>query len=610
MSDITDGSHSPGRQRRKVRRKRTDEEITRYRRRRAAVRISCGAAVCLVAGTAAWLGYEALQAKSSLEQARDFAVRSKDALLSGDSETAILTAEDANRYAQRARDATHSPPWRIAAAVPWLGSPLSATAQMSEVVTGLTSEVLRPVVDAGSAVSPDRLFLDGARIDFTALGAAAPILEATSEAMTNLDAQARSVDGTYVGAVDRARTQLQEQTAQLRGLLENTAVAARIAPAMLGAEGPRSYFLGFQTNVEARGSGGLLGGFAIVRTEDGRVRVDDVASNRELRPDYAPIDLGPDFTRLYGQSRPTQDFRNSNVSSHFPYAARIWQSIWQQESGELVDGVIATDPVALSYVLEVVGAVTMPDGEKITAENVVELTGSTAYARFGDDQKARKEYLETVAGKVVQKLTGDIARPRALLQALGRAAGEGRLAVWSSHGAEQDVLAATALGHTVPDDPAPYAGVVVNNLGGNKLDYYLEREIYYTAGTCDGETRTSTVTVRLTNALPAGEYTTYVAGMFDNPIGAPVGTNLTDLSLLATHGARLNRVTVDGRPTFAFTGSELGHPVFVVQVPVLQGATSEVVYELTEPAVAGEARVPVQPLVDDPAVTVSVPDCG
>ncbi len=412
--------------------------------------------------------------------------------------------------------------------------------------------------------------------------------------MTELDAQAQMVDHTYVGAIDRARIQLREQTSELSGLLENTALAARIAPAMLGGDGPRSYFMGFQTNAEARGTGGLMGGFAILRAEDGAVRVDDVASNRELRLDYAPIDLGPDFTRLYGPSRPTQDFRNSNVSSHFPYAARIWQSIWKQESGESVDGgVIATDPVALSYVLDVVGAVTMPDGEKITAENVVELTGSTAYARFGDDQKARKEYLETIARKVVVKLTGDIDRPRALLEALGRAASEGRLAVWSSHGDEQEVLATTALGHSVPEDPAPYAGVVVNNLGGNKLDYFLERGIDYTAGSCVGQTRTSTVTIRLSNTLPSGEHTAYVAGMFDNPMGAPVGTNLTDVSLLATQGARLERVTVGGRPAFALTGKELGgHPVFGVQLPVPQGATVEVVYELTEPVVGGRGTGP------------------
>lgn len=33
---------------------------------------------------------------------------------------------------------------------------------------------------------------------------------------------------------------------------ENTALAAKLVPSMMGADGPRTYFIGFQTNAEAR----------------------------------------------------------------------------------------------------------------------------------------------------------------------------------------------------------------------------------------------------------------------------------------------------------------------------------------------------------------------
>lgn len=574
------------------------------------VQIGSGVGVLVVVGFFGWLGYEGLQAKSSLEKAQDFAMQAKDALLSGDTDTATRAAGDADRYAQDAQGAVDSVPWRAAGAVPWLGSPFDTTRQMTTIVSGLTADVLLPAVDAGSAVSPDQLILDGARINLAALRDAAPVLETTSAAITDLDAQAQAVDSTYLGLIDNARLDLQDQVSELSGLLNNTSTAAQIAPAMLGADGPRSYFIGFQTNAEARGTGGLLGGFAVAQANDGAVSIDDVASNRELTFEYDPIDLGPDFKQAYGHSRATQDFRNSNVSSHFPYAGQIWQSMWQQETGERVDGAIATDPVALSYVLEVVGDVTLPTGEKITADNVVELTESTAYSRFGDDQAARKAYLELVAKTVVEKLTGSISQPQALLEALGRAASEGRLSVWSSVPEEQEILAGTALGHVVPDDPGPYAGVVVNNLGGNKLDYYLEREIEYTAGSCEGETRDSTVTVRLTNTLPQNDHTNYVVGMFDNPIGAPVGTNLADVALLATQGAKLNKSTVNGVSGFVFNSTERGHPMFNAQVPIPQGDTVEIVFELTEPTNPGQAQVPVQPLVDEPTISTNVPLCN
>ncbi|TCN49168.1 uncharacterized protein DUF4012 [Rhodococcus sp. SMB37] len=610
MNNVTGESDSSGERRRKVRRRLSDEEVAARNKKRRRIQIGCGVGVLAVVGFAGWLGYEGLQAKSNLEKAQDFAMQAKDALLSGDTEAATRAAGDADRYAREAQGSVDSFPWRAAGAVPWLGSPFDSTRQMTTIVTGLTADVLLPAVDAGSAVSPDQLILDGARINLAALRDAAPVLETTAAAITDLDAQAQEVDGTYIGLLNDARLDLQDQVSELSGLLNNTSTAAQIAPAMLGADGPRSYFIGFQTNAEARGTGGLLGGFAVAEADDGAVRMNEVASNRELKFDYQPLDLGPDFKQAYGHSRATQDFRNSNVSSHFPYAGQIWQSMWEQETGERVDGAIATDPVALSYVLEVVGDVTLPTGEKITADNVVELTESTAYSRFGDDQAARKAYLEMVAKTVVEKLTGSISRPQALLEALGRAASEGRLAVWSSDPEEQEVLAGTALGHVVPDDPAPYAGVVINNLGGNKLDYYLEREIEYSAGSCEGETRDSTVTVRLTNNLPQGDYTTYVAGMFDNPIGAPVGTNLADVALLTTQGAKLKKTTVNGTSGFVFNSSELGHPMFNAQVPIPQGETVEIVYTLSEPTASGSARVPVQPLVDSPTVSINVPECS
>nr|WP_087587535.1 DUF4012 domain-containing protein [Prescottella equi] len=571
-------------------------------------------ASCAVAALVAWGGYvafEAMQVKSNLERARDHATTTKDALLAGNSEQATLAASDAARYAERAQSSTDSLSWRAAAAVPWLGSPLETTRQITGVVRGLTDDVLTPAVQAGSVLSPDRLISEGARIDLGPLREASPALADSAGAAAALAAQADAVDSTFLGAVDSARIQLQEQTADLSQLLGNVSTAAELVPSMMGADGPRTYFIGFQTNAEARGTGGLLGGFGELRAVDGAVRVEDLGSNKELSTDSKkPLDLGPDFEKQYGISRPTTDFRNSNVSSHFPYAAQIWRSLWAQESGEQVDGVIATDPVALSYILDVVGPVTMPDGEKVTADNVVELTESTAYSRFANNNNARKAYLQTIAGKVVERMTGKISNPQALLEALGRAASERRIAVWSANPTEQQVLEGTVLGHTVPDDPAPYAGVVVNNLGGNKLDYYLEREIDYTAESCVGDTRKSTVTVRLTNTLPPGDYTKYVAGMFDNPAGAPVGTNLTNLSLVATQGAKLNKVTVDGKPAFAFTGAERGHPVFDIQTQVRQGQTIEVKYELTEPAVGGEARVPVQALIEPADVQVDVAVCG
>lgn len=568
-------------------------------------------ACLLLVGVAftSWLAFQASQAKSNLEQARYNAQQAKEALLKGDAQDAARWVGEARSNAQRAQDATHSLPWNAAAAVPWLGGPFEAGRQITDVVRGLVADVLQPSVRVAEVISPDRL-LEGGKVDLQLLRQAAPQLNEIASAAIDLDAQAGAItDPHYLSVMRDARSQLQGQTADLSRLLDHTAVAAQVAPSMMGADGPRTYFMGFQTNAEARGTGGLLGAFGLLRLENGSPSVDTLGQNTVLDKPFAPIDLGADYTAQYGFNDPTTDFRNSNLSSHFPYAAQIWKSMWEQQSGSSVDGVIAIDPVALSYILGAVGPVTMADGETITKDNVVELTESSAYIRFAADNNARKQYLQDVAAEVVKRTTGEIQSPRDLLQALGKAVSEGRIAVWSSSTDEQKVLEETAVAHIVPEDPAPYAEVVINNLGGNKLDYYLTRHIEYSAESCDAETRKSVVTVRLTNGVSPDGLPDYVARNNEIPVDVPHGTNLSWVNLLATRNAELTNATIDGEQLTIVAGSERGRPVFNAQVAIEPGHTTELRYELTEPTSPGAPRVPIQPLVDDVTTVVKVPEC-
>ena len=574
------------------------------------------AVLVIVIAFGGWLGLRAQSAKSNLEQARSSAQLTKDALLQGNTKDASRFAAEAESHAQAARDATHSVPWSIVSVIPWLGSPFKTGQQISDVVLGLTAEVLRPTADAGTTVAPDQLLANG-RLDVTALRKEEPVLSKIAADAARLNTAAQAItEPNYLDAVRGARTQLQTQTSDISQLMGNTALAAQLAPSMLGADGPRTYFMGFQTNAEARGTGGLLGGFGILRFDDGKPTVDTLAPNTDFSKSFTPFSINQEFDEQFGFTNPTSDFRNSNQSSHFPYAAQIWKQMWAQRTGMNVDGVIAIDPVALSYILGATGPVTMPNGETVTKDNVVELTESTIYARFPDpnDQSGRKQYLQDIATEVVKKITKPVESPRKLLNALGRAISERRILVWSSNPADQKLLEETPLAHIIPDDPAPYAEVVINNLGGNKMDYYLDRQIEYVADGCDGDKRTSTVTVRLTNTLKdAAGLPDYVAGrlgFYPEIAGTiPRGTMLTSVRLLTTRGAEVKSVLTNGKRSRVFGSTERSHPSFESQVAIPPGQTVELTFRLTEPVVPGAARVPVQPLEDQITPKVSVPVC-
>ncbi|MEI8082267.1 MAG: DUF4012 domain-containing protein [Actinomycetes bacterium] len=577
-----------------------------------------------------WLGLQGLTAKSNLEKARDSAEQAKDALLGGKSQDATRFAENAEFHAGQARAATHSVPWNIAAAVPLIGSPLKTTQQISDVVVGLVDDVLLPGAGMGAGLSPEKL-IDGTRLDLKLLRAEQPRLTELAAAAAKLDSKAQAISNpAYLSLIRDARSQLQDQTSKLAQLLGNTSIAAQLAPSMLGADGPRSYLMAFQTPAEARGTGGLLGGFGVLRFDNGVPIVEKIGSNAQLGPSclvewrpnterckpgaVAEVNLGAEFNRVYGWTNPLTDYRNSNLSPHFPYAAQIWKSMWDRESGEKIDGVIALDPVALSYVLGAIRSVTLADGEVINADNVVELTMSTAYMRFADDNVARKKYLQDIAGAVVKKMTGPIQSPRQLIDALGKAAGEGRISVWSALPADQKLLEQTPLAHAVPNDDAPYAQVIINNLAGNKMDYYLTREIEYAADGCDGDMRNSTITVRLTNTSTDQPLPDYVAGSEglaqEIPLKVPPGTMVSSVRVLATKGAKLMSVSSIGERTDAITHVENGRPSFEVQVAIPPGQSGDLTFRLMEPTSPGKPRVPVQPLIDAVNPRVSVPECA
>ncbi len=112
-------------------------------------------------------------------------------------------ADSAATHAQAANDATHSLPWSIAAAVPWLGSPFETGRQISGVVLGLASEVLKPSAQVGVAISPDKLF-EGSRLNVRLLQENEPALSKISADARRLEAEASAIpEPAYLSVLGR-----------------------------------------------------------------------------------------------------------------------------------------------------------------------------------------------------------------------------------------------------------------------------------------------------------------------------------------------------------------------------------------------------------------------
>jgi hypothetical protein len=585
--------------------------VRRLRDRR--VRMPLYAAAGLVLAGAAWIAVtgvlarnELLAAQRSLETLRRQHLAQPAAPATAAGPPAALTAtvrdavRDATGHAARAHRLTTGPAWFPAAHLPVLGAPFRTVRGIAEASDRLTHEVLPPL--ARTVAELDSIGTDdGRHLNLSTLRRVAPLLEQASRSASRVRADVDGLPhGTWLPATDRARTELARQLDRITPLAHDAAAAARLMPSMLGADGPRRYLAVFENTAEARGTGGLPGAFAVLRAERGRLSFEHFGNDTELSGAHADVDLGAEFNGLYGPSAPTRTWVNSNMSPHFPYAARIWAAAWQRHSGQRVDGAFGLDPGAVSGLLAASGPARLPDGSAVTAHNVVDLSERASYALHPDFRR-RKAYFLDVARTVAVRLLGastDSTRRTALFSALHRQLGEGRIKVWSGHAAEQRELLARSFGGALPKGSAPLAGLVVNNAAGTKLDYYLDRRLTWAPGRCVDGRREVTVTVRLANRAPASGLPPYVVQRVDDPpYDTRPGDNRLLVSYYASAGATLSGATLDGRLAQLSHGAERGHPVFTLGVELPAGATRTLVLHLLERPADRSAFVLRQPLV-------------
>jgi hypothetical protein len=295
-------------------------------------------------------------------------------------------------------------------------------------------------------LDPANLRVNGDTLRLRPLEQSAPVLEDASRTVNEGASEIAALpSSSWLGFVDRGRDRVAADIDLIRGYVDAANRVAQVLPTMLGKDRPQTYFIGLQNEAELRGTGGLPGAFAIARAYHGRVHFTHFYSDAELLPPGpnhiipTGLDFGPGYDSAYGPSLPTTTFVDSNVSPHFPYAARIWQAMWQKRSGQHVDGVLALDPTVLSYFLNVTGPAQLPRGGSIDATNVVTLTERDEYTLFPDNVQ-RKKFIVSVLKAASEKLTSGAGSGMGILHAASQAGNEQRLLAWSEDPHVEKVL--------------------------------------------------------------------------------------------------------------------------------------------------------------------------
>jgi hypothetical protein len=533
----------------------------------------------LLAGVAAaYIGWNVLQGAGDLRAAAG-ALERAAVVSEGPADPRQLLAHAASRTTA-GREQLADPAVRLAGSLPLVGRPLRSATAMAVSADAAIGGALLPLAEAAGDQPQRRLFREDGAIDVAFLSSLQePSSSASSTLASAMQTAASAPSRSGITEIDEARTRLLLELDRLGGGIADLALATRVGPALLGADGARHYLIVPQNPAEARGTGGLVGGYVLIRADAGKLTVVDNGSNRDLDRFHGGgppvVDLTPEFAEHYGHNAPASAWVNSNLSPHFPYAASIWRGFWQRQTGQQVDGLLTLDPVALSYVLAATGEVRLDDGEIVTDENIVELTLRDAYVDFADDtQSVRRQYLQQVSTRIGERLTTTRPDVDELLPALSRAISERRLLLWTGDPTIDGPLAERTVSGRLPVG-RPIVGDVIVNAAGSKLDYYLDRTLTYTQA-CDGSAK---LALRLHNDAPASGLPDYVSvPQFRQ--GLPEGTNKSLVTLYVPGDSRVVEVRQDGERVEAQQGSELGHRWIELLVTLRPGETAELAVDL------------------------------
>jgi len=578
------------------------------RRRRTLRRLGWSIPVLILLAALGWLVATGLLARQQASAAQHDVGRVKSSMAAGDLTAAERQAADLAGHAHRAHRLTTGPAWWLAGKLPWLGRPAVAVRGCTAQLDALSAGVLSPLVQVAGQLSGSSL-VDHGSVRLPALAAAAPVLDRAQHTLASASDQVDALPArTWLSPVDRTTRSFRSDLTTLRGQLDSIHRVSTLLPRLLGADGKQRYFVGLENEAESRGLGGIPGAFVIATADHGRLAFERYESDTALVGVRTGLDLGPEYQQRYRGADPANTYQNSTISPDFSDAARIWAAMWQAKSGERVDGAIAIDPTALSYLLTVTGPAHTAGGEQITANTVVPLTQKTLYQRYPDTARRKAELIDIATG-VAQRLLTAHGSPD-LVRAALKGAAQRRLLVWSADPAVEGQLRQTSFGGVLVPSYRPFAGFTTVNATGGKLDYYLHRTMSYQRTGC-GSAGRSVATFTIDNDAPDRRLPSYVTLRADHP-GYPTkpGDDKVLVSYYGTPGARITAVTVNGRPTIVAPGTEHGLTVFTLPLELPRGASSQITVTAAEPPTTGSVQLLKQPAVQPVTVTVREPSCG
>jgi hypothetical protein len=426
-----------------------------------------------------------------------------------------LTPSDGQRFASEIarsnvllKSARYNPAVQILRVVPgisWAPQALDAGSRVVSEVHSLLENGGNEIVNI--ALSGE-LTPEPGSIDVGAAVAVATHAQQLGDGVSRLRSAVADLDGLRVpGVADSRIDDAVAKATDYLDLANSAVVAMKQMPLLIGSETPVRYFVGITNEAELRGIQGIIGEYATIEIDKGKISVSRTGSNTDLvNPDVLPPELIGEYSEIHGVTN--TEWQNMNLSPFLDPAALQITNSWKLQTGESLDGVILLDTVALAkWAIPKVGTIESAQGRVLaTWEALADYLSNGVYFEFPTDQIARKQFQSELAGKLIAAITGSSLEPQQLFRSLAKPMTDGRVVAWLNGelGSEFNKTVLARSSTSFPDDVV----IGFNNLTGNKMDFYLQVEVGPT--TCS----TAKLTIRST-ADPSANYPDYLARRLD-----------------------------------------------------------------------------------------------
>lgn len=513
-------------------------------------------------------------------------------------------AADLPDLAEQARELdaqTSAVPWTVLTWIPRVGSSAVAVRTVAS-ATAEMATAAEPVATMGVRLLNDGVKRADGSVDVDMLKAAGPSLTALSQAVDRSFDRVAAIDtATLVDQLKGPVTTLREALASASPVANDVASIAQHLPGLAGADGPRTWAVLMQNNAELRGTGGIVGAYAIVGADDGRVTLKEAQARKDGLTSAIPTAGAPKENRDHWTTF-LSDWASYNYSPHFPLTAEL-TAAGMKARGTPVDGVIGIDASVVAAILAGTGPVSA-EGVTITPDNAVDFFTRQIYEQFPDVADKDRVTVCLLEATFAALLANKLDLP-AMVEALREPVRQDRLKVWSAVPAEEEWLDVSAVGGVLPDTAGPVVAVSLNSGSTGKVDAYVNAAVDYAVGKCPTSmTQSSSVSLSLENNAPA-TLPAYVDQRGDDP-SAPKGSTKLYVHVYGPVGATFESATMNGKTQEVFVTQERNRPVWWLPVELLRGDKKTLDVHFSEPTTLGvEPRVVPQAMATGEQVSIT-----